>query len=70
MKKNMGSIDKIIRMLVAAVIILLFVFDVVSGTLGYILLGVAAIFIFTSLTNWCALYVPFGINTRAKKERG
>ena len=69
MKKNMGSADRIIRMLLAAIFILLFVFDVVSGTLGYILLGLSAIFILTSLINWCPLYVPLGINTCGKKDK-
>jgi hypothetical protein len=69
MKKNMGSADKIIRLLLAAVFILLVIFEVVSGTLVYILLALAAIFILTSLINWCPLYVPFGISTCRKKEK-
>jgi len=68
MKKNMGSADKIIRLLLAAVFILLFVFNVVVGTWGYVLLALAAIFILTSLVNWCPLYVPFGISTCGKKK--
>jgi O-antigen/teichoic acid export membrane protein len=67
MKKNMGSADKIIRLLLAAVFILLFVFNVVVGTWGYVLLALAAIFILTSLINWCPLYLPFGISTCKKK---
>jgi hypothetical protein len=63
MKKNMGSIDKIIRLLIAALFILLFVFKVVSGTLGIILLVVAGIFILTSLIGFCPAYTIFGIKT-------
>lgn len=63
MKKNMGSADKVIRLLLAAVFILLFVFNVVSGVLGYILLALAAIFILTSLVSFCPLYTIFGIKT-------
>jgi hypothetical protein len=69
MKKNMGSADRIVRMLLAALFILLFVFNIATGVLGYILLALAAIFILTSLVNWCPLYVPFGISTCAKKEK-
>ena len=68
MKKNLGSIDKIVRMLLAAILILLFVFDVVTGTVGYVFLALAAIFIVTSLINFCPLYYIFGISTCAKKE--
>ena len=59
----MGSADKVIRLLLAAVFILLFVFNVVSGVLGYILLALAAIFILTSLVSFCPLYAIFGIKT-------
>ena len=68
MKKNMGSTDKIIRLLLAAVFILLFVFEVVTGTWGYVLLALAAVFILTSMINFCPLYAPFGISTCRKSE--
>lgn len=64
----MGSTDKIIRLLLAAVFILLFVFEVATGTWGYVLLALAAVFILTSLINFCPLYLPFGISTCKKKE--
>lgn len=63
MKKNMGIADRIIRLLVAAALILLFVFKVISGTWGIILLIVAGIFILTSVFGFCPLYVPFGIKS-------
>ncbi|MDX9906575.1 MAG: DUF2892 domain-containing protein [Bacteroidales bacterium] len=66
MKKNMGSADKVIRLLLAAVIILLFIFNVVSGILGYVLLAVAFIFIVTSMVSFCPLYTIFGIKTCKK----
>ena len=68
MKKNMGSIDKIIRFVVAAVIAVLFFTDVVSGTLGIVLLVVAGIFVLTSFVSFCPLYAPFGIKTCKVKE--
>ncbi|MBP6872082.1 MAG: DUF2892 domain-containing protein [Bacteroidales bacterium] len=66
MKKNMGSADKVIRLLIAAVIILLYILNVVSGVLGYILLAFAFIFIVTSLVSFCPLYTIFGIKTCKK----
>lgn len=66
MKKNMGSADKIIRLLLAAVFIILFIFNYVSGIFGYILLALAVIFILTSLLSFCPIYTLFGIKTCKK----
>lgn len=63
MKKNMGSVDRVIRLLLAAFFVILFVFNVVAGFIGYLLLLIAAIFILTSLVNFCPLYAIFGIKT-------
>jgi hypothetical protein len=68
MKKNMGSIDKIVRIVLALVIVILYFTNVVSGVLGIILLVVAGIFVLTSLISFCPLYLPFGISTCKKKE--
>jgi len=68
MKPNMGTTDKIIRIVIAAVIAALyFLTDLIPGTLGIILLVLAAVFVLTSLVSFCPLYLPFGINT-GKKE--
>jgi hypothetical protein len=48
-------------------VIVLYFTHVISGTLAIILLIFAAIFILTSLFNFCPLYLPFGISTRSKK---
>jgi hypothetical protein len=63
MKKNMGTTDKIIRLLIAAIFIGLFITDIVIGTVGIVLLVLAGIFIFTSVVSFCPLYSFFGINT-------
>lgn len=68
MKPNMGSIDKIIRIILAIVIVGLFLTHVISGTLGIILLVLAGIFVLTSFISFCPLYLPFGIST-CKKEK-
>ena len=67
MKTNMGLIDKVIRILVAIVVIALYFTNVISGTLAIILLILAGVFILTSLLGFCPLYLPIGINT-GKKE--
>jgi len=66
MKKNMGTIDKVIRILVAVVFAVLFFTNVITGVLGIILLVLAAVFMLTSLISFCPLYWPFGINTGKK----
>jgi hypothetical protein len=67
MKKNMGSTDKVIRILVALVIIVLYFTGQVSGTLAIIGLILSGIFILTSFISFCPLYLPFGISTRKKE---
>lgn len=68
MKKNMGSLDKILRIIVALVLVVLYFTNVISGVLGIVLLVVAGIFVLTSLISFCPLYLPFGISTCKKKE--
>jgi Protein of unknown function (DUF2892). len=68
MKKNMGTIDKVIRILIAVVIAALFFAHVISGTLGIILMVLAAIFLLTSIISVCPLYLPFGLSTNKKKS--
>jgi hypothetical protein len=55
----MGPADKIIRFIIAAVIGVLYFMNIVSGTLGIVLLVLAGIFVLTSLVSFCALYAPF-----------
>jgi len=68
MKKNMGTVDKVIRILVAVVIAVLFYTQVITGTLGIVLLALAVIFVITSFISFCPLYLPLGINTGKKGE--
>lgn len=66
--KNMGSIDRIVRIVVAVIIGVLFLTDIISGTLAIILLVLAGIFLLTSLVSTCPLYLPFGIKTFKTKS--
>ncbi|PIB38166.1 MULTISPECIES: DUF2892 domain-containing protein [Maribacter] len=63
MKKNMGSADKTIRIIIALAVFALYYFNVIGGTLAYVLMALAAIFLLTSFISFCPLYTLFGINT-------
>jgi hypothetical protein len=67
MKKNMGSIDKSIRIVIAALVAILYFTKVIDGTLGIVLLVIAGVFLLTSLISFCPLYPIIGINTGKKK---
>jgi hypothetical protein len=69
MKKNMGTTDKIIRLVVAIVFAVLYFTNTVTGTFGLILVILGAVFVLTSLISFCPLYLPFGINTCSTKEK-
>jgi hypothetical protein len=68
MKKNMGSTDKIIRILIALVIGVLYYTGTISGTIALVLGIFAIIFLLTSLISFCPLYLPLGISTCKKSE--
>jgi uncharacterized membrane protein len=67
MKKNMGSTDRIIRILFAIVVAVLFYTKTVEGTLALVLGILATIMVVTSFVSFCPLYLPFGLSTRKKK---
>lgn len=68
MKKNMGSVDRIVRILIAAVIAVLYFTNIIGGTLGIILLIVGGVFLITSFVSFCPLYAPFGFSSCKTKE--
>lgn len=68
MKKNLGVFDKVFRIVVAIVIALLYYFEIISGTLGIVLIIVAIVFLLTALLNFCGLYALFGCNTNSKDK--
>ena len=63
----MGNADKMIRIIIAAIVAILFFTNVISGTLGIVLMALAGIFVLTSLVSFCPLYAPFGITTCKRK---
>jgi hypothetical protein len=68
MKQNMGTADRVIRILIVIVIAGLYFANLISGTLAIILLALAGVFILTSFVSFCPLYLPFGISTRKKED--
>ncbi len=69
MKKNMGSADRIIRLVLAAIIAVLYTTGTISGTFGVVLLILAGVFVLTSFISFCPLYAPFGLSTCATKPK-
>jgi DUF2892 family protein len=68
MKKNMGGADRMIRFIVAIAVVALYYFNVIEGTLAYILMALAAIFVITSFVSICPLYSLIGLNTSKEKK--
>ncbi len=68
MKRNMGTIDRIIRLVISAVFAILYFTGTVTGTFGIVLLVLGGVFTLTSLVGFCPLYAPFGIKTCPAKK--
>lgn len=66
MKANVGGIDRIIRLLVSAVIVALYFMNVISGTWAIVLLVLAAVFTLTALVGTCPIYMALGMTTNKK----
>ncbi len=66
MKKNMGTVDRIIRVLLAVVVLILYLTGNITGLAAAILGIIALVFVLTSIIGFCPLYVPFKISTIKK----
>lgn len=66
MKKNMGTVDRVLRVLIAVVVGVLYLTGQITGTAAIILGIVAGIFLLTGFVGFCPLYAPFRISTRGK----
>lgn len=64
----MGNADKIIRMILAAIFVLLYFTGTITGTFGIILLVLAAVFVLTSFISFCPLYALVGLSTCPVKK--
>lgn len=63
MQKNMGSADRMIRVIIALLFVGLYYANVITGTLATILLIFAGVFVLTSMISFCPLYTLFGMRT-------
>ena len=68
MKRNMGTLDRSIRTILALVVAALYVTGAITGTAAVILGIVAVIFLITSFVGFCPLYTLFGFSTIKKAE--
>ena len=66
MKKNIHSTDRIIRLLFAAVVAVLYLTNVITGTLAVVLGVVAIVLAATAFINYCPIYYVLGISTKKK----
>jgi hypothetical protein len=67
MKQNMGSTDRMIRVVLAVVVAVLYFTNIISGTAAIILGILAIVFLLTSVVGFCPLYAPFKLSTIGKK---
>ncbi|HQG37692.1 MAG TPA: DUF2892 domain-containing protein [Chitinophagales bacterium] len=68
MKQNIGTLDRIIRTIVAAIIAILFFTNIISGTVAIVLLIAATVFVLTSTIRFCPIYKLFNISTIEKEK--
>ncbi|TXN37385.1 DUF2892 domain-containing protein [Flagellimonas hymeniacidonis] len=68
MKKNMSGLDRVLRLFIAAIVVALYYFNVVEGTLAYVLMALAGIFVLTSFVSFCPLYAIFRMNSFKQKK--
>jgi len=69
MKKNMGSADRVIRLLAAVIIAVLYFTNQITGTTAAILAILSIVLVVTSFISFCPLYLPFGITTKNKSQQ-
>jgi hypothetical protein len=68
MNKNMGMTDRIFRVILAVAVVVLYMTNILSGTLAVVLTIFSGILILTSFIGTCPLYMPIRISTRSKRK--
>lgn len=63
MNKNLGTADRIIRLIIAAIVAILFASNIITGTLGIILMIASGIFALTSIISFCPIYFILKLRT-------
>lgn len=69
MKKNLGKIDRNVRIIIAAIIVGAAYLEVITGVLEVVLLILAGIFLLTSVVSFCPIYAAFKISSRKKEDK-
>ena len=64
MKKNLGVIDRVLRLILALLVVILYLTGVISGTVAVVLSILAVALLVTSFFSFCPLYVLLGLSTR------
>ena len=65
---NMGTIDRIIRLVAVAVIGVLYFTGQISGAIATVLAVMAFIFLITSLLGFCPVYLPLKLSTKKQSK--
>ena len=65
----MSSADRIIRLVISAILVALYFTNIIGGTVGLILLILATVFTITSIISFCPLYSIFGFSTCSTKQQ-
>ena len=68
MKKNMGPVDRILRSIVALTLIALYILDIITGTVGIVVVVFASIMLILAIIGNCPPYALMGFNTCKKKD--
>jgi uncharacterized membrane protein YkgB len=66
--KNMGNIDRVVRMIAVLAIVGAYLAGLLSGILAIVLGIMAVAFFITSLIGTCPIYLPFGLSTRGRTK--
>ena len=67
LNRNMGTIDRIVRVSLAVIFAALILTGAVSGAVAVVLGVLGAVFLSTSVVQFCPLYLPFKLSTRGKE---
>jgi len=69
-KKNIGSLDRTIRIILALVLVVVGVIVGPGGWLAIVLYALAGVLLATAAVSTCPLYLPFGLSTRPRSSAG
>jgi len=69
MKHNMTTADRIIRVIIAVIIAILYFSNAIPAAWGLTLMMVSFVFMLTAFINFCPLYTLLGIRRWEKKSK-